>query len=49
MTQRREDLSDAELIMQLRNSAAVWFKDSDLLLLEEFIKRFHRLGRREAA
>jgi hypothetical protein len=43
--QRARDLTDAELIERLRRAAAIWFKNSDLLLLEEFIKRFGRHGR----
>jgi hypothetical protein len=34
-------LTDEELIEQLRRAAATWFKNSDLLLLEEFIRRFN--------
>lgn len=35
-------MTDDELIEQLRRAASIWFKNSDLLLLEEFIKRFKR-------
>ena len=28
-----------DLIAQLRKAASIWFKDSDLLLLEELIRR----------
>ena len=35
------DLTDAKLIEQLRRAAATWFKNWDLLLLEEFIRRFN--------
>ena len=35
------ELSNAELIEQLRRAAATWFKNSDLLLLEELIRRFN--------
>jgi len=36
------DLSDAELVEHLRRAAAVWFKNTDLLLLEELIRRYAR-------
>lgn len=35
-------LTDAELVVRLRRAAGTWFKDSDLLLLEELIRRFSR-------
>ena len=35
-------LTDAALIEHLRRAAATWFKNSDLLLLEEFIRRYQR-------
>jgi len=35
-------MSEAELIEQLRRAAGVWFKNSDLLLLEELIRRFQK-------
>jgi hypothetical protein len=35
-------LSDEELISALRRCASIWFKNSDLLLLEEFIRRFNK-------
>ena len=38
MTHR--DLTDAELVNALRRCAGIWFKNSDLLLLEELIRRF---------
>ena len=38
------DLTDAELIERLRRAASIWFKNGDLLLLEELIKRFHKRG-----
>jgi len=41
---RRAQMTDAELIEELRRAASIWFKNDDLLLLEEMIKRF---GRRE--
>ncbi len=34
------NLTDEELVNALRRCASIWFKNSDLLLLEEFIKRF---------
>lgn len=36
-------MSDDDLIDQLRRAASIWFKNSDLLLLEDFIRRFNRL------
>ena len=33
-------MTDAELIARLRQAASTWFKNSDLLLLEELIKRY---------
>lgn len=36
-------LSDQELIDALRRAAGIWFKNTDLLLLEEFIKRYNYL------
>jgi hypothetical protein len=41
-------VSDDELIAQLRKAASIWFKNTDLLLLEELIKRFKRLTREES-
>jgi len=38
------DLPDTNLIEALRRAAATWFKNSDLLLLEELIRRYRRLG-----
>jgi hypothetical protein len=35
-------MTDAELINALRRAASVWFKNSDLLMLEELIRRFER-------
>ena len=35
-------MSDEELIEALRRAASIWFKNSDLLLLEEFIRRYNR-------
>jgi len=34
------EISDPDLIDQLRRAASTWFKNSDLLLLEELIRRF---------
>jgi hypothetical protein len=36
-------MTDAELISHLRRAASTWFKNSDLLLLEELIKRYRNL------
>lgn len=38
-------MTDAELIERLRHAASVWFKNTDMLLLEEFIRRFHAHSR----
>jgi len=35
--------SDDELIAHLRRCASIWFKNIDLILLEDFIRRFERL------
>jgi hypothetical protein len=36
------NISDSNLIEQLRKAASTWFKNSDLLLLEELIRRYHK-------
>ena len=41
-TDSASELTDAELIERLRRAASIWFKNSDLLLLEELLKRFAR-------
>lgn len=41
------DLSTEDLVTQLRRSAAIWFKNDDLLLLEELIRRMYRLQTKE--
>jgi hypothetical protein len=33
--------SDAELITHLRRAASTWFRNADLLALEEMIRRYH--------
>ncbi len=35
-------LSNNELILKLRKAANIWFKNTDLLLLEELIRRYNR-------
>jgi len=35
-------MSDEALINYLRRAASIWFKNTDLLLLEEFIRRYNR-------
>jgi len=35
--------TDEELVEHLRRVAAIWFKNADLILLEDFIRRFERL------
>jgi hypothetical protein len=35
-------MTDKELIEELRRAASIWFKNSDLLLLEEMIRRYQR-------
>jgi hypothetical protein len=34
-------MSDKELIERLRKAASIWFKNSDLLLLEKLIRRYY--------
>lgn len=34
-----------DLIEQLRKAGSIWFRNSDLLLLEELIRRSHQLQR----
>lgn len=36
-------MTDEELIAELRRAAWIWFKSIDLLLLEEFIRRYKRV------
>jgi hypothetical protein len=36
-----------DLIEQLRRAASTWFKNSDLLLLEELIRRFKLLAKQK--
>lgn len=35
-------MTDEALIEILQRAAAIWFKNTDLILLEEFIRRFKR-------
>jgi len=35
------EMTDKELVAQLRRAASTWFKDADLLLLEELIRRYN--------
>jgi hypothetical protein len=35
------EMTDAELVESLRRSASIWFKDADLLAMEELIRRFY--------
>ena len=41
-------MSDSELIEQLRRAAGIWFKNADLLLLEELLRRYARACERLA-
>jgi hypothetical protein len=34
------NFTDAELVEHLRRAASIWFKDSDLLALEELLQRY---------
>lgn len=34
------NLSNAELISHIRKAGSIWFKNSDLLILEEIIRRW---------
>ena len=36
------NLPDSELVERLRRAAGTWFKNTDLLLLEELIRRFRQ-------
>jgi hypothetical protein len=36
------DISSEDLIERLRRAGSVWFKNEDLLLLEELIRRYKR-------
>jgi hypothetical protein len=38
-------MTDDELIEILRRAASIWFKNDDLLLLEELIRRYKRTKR----
>lgn len=40
MTLKLVPMSDGQLVAELRHAAAVWFKNTDLLLLEELIRRY---------
>ena len=33
-------MTDTELVDRLRRAAGIWFKNTDLLLLEELIRRY---------
>jgi len=39
-------MTSSELIEHLRRAASIWFKNDDLLMLEELIRRYHELERR---
>jgi hypothetical protein len=41
-------LTDETLIADLRKAAATWLKNSDLLALEELIRRFSKLNAERA-
>jgi hypothetical protein len=41
---RFSELSTEALVERLRKAASIWFKNDDLLLLEELIRRLHKLG-----
>ena len=34
------EMTDRELVDSLRRAAGIWFKNTDLLLLEELIRRY---------
>ena len=44
---RPRDLPTSDLIAALRRAASIWFKNDDLLLLEELIRRIARADGRE--
>jgi hypothetical protein len=39
---KNSDIPDAALIEQLRRAASIWFRNDDLLLMEELIRRYAR-------
>jgi hypothetical protein len=39
----RNNMTDDELTEQLRKAASIWFKNDDLLLLEELLRRWKKL------
>jgi len=41
------DLTNDELITRLRTCASIWFKNDDLLLLEEMIRRLQFYDQKE--
>jgi hypothetical protein len=40
----RVSMTDIELVERLRKAASIWFKNEDLLLLEELIRRYRAKG-----
>jgi hypothetical protein len=52
MTNKPRDWTTAELIERLRSAGSIWFKNEDLLILEELIRRYqwleNELARRNA-
>lgn len=42
MESTQDQMTDAELVALLRRAAQIWFKNTDLLLLEELISRYRR-------
>lgn len=42
-------MTDEALIEHLRRIASIWFKNADLLALEELIRRYNRRLRREGS
>ncbi len=40
------DLSDDELFDKLKHLASMWFKNSDILILEELFRRYNQAKRK---
>jgi hypothetical protein len=47
-TATQNDLTDSALISSLRKAASTWFRNYDLLLLEELIRRYEQAKKEKA-
>lgn len=45
MESAQGSLTDDQLIERLRHQASIWFKNDDIVLLEDFIRRFNKCRR----